>query len=362
MTDMIQEIKSINDMAVKMDERLVGYGQRFEKIEGAISDLQKSAAYGSVGGATVSPEVKSMIDYMAGRTNEVKAAAAATTGAVLNPVNGGYLAVEEYANRVIEKVIDGNPLAQEVEMFNINANILGVPVERELPEATFIGELQAVNPSTPKLGMVNIPVKQLACKVPLTRVLLQSSNVVDVEAYTMNRVSKAISDKLGKVILEGDGVNQPQGILGSKALATVKSGASKGFTEDQLFEAMGKIPEAVDGNAKWFMNKRTFFQIAGIVGKDSNYVHMGLSQGIPRSLFGYPVVLCDSMPAVADGSTSVIFGDMRTAYKAVQAGGLEYFRDPYTDSDQGVVNMRFWTGLGGALVRPEAIVGIKVGA
>lgn len=363
MTDVITEIKGIGESVKGFDAGLTKIQAEVTDIKGAVADLQRKAAYGvPTSGKQVCEGVKSMIDYMAGRTNEVKAASAAGTEAVLNPVNGGYLAVEEYAKEVVELMVDGNPLMSEVDFRTIGANILGLPVEKARPTVTFQGELDTTPPSTVKVGMVHIPIKQASTKVPVSRVLIQSSNLVDIESYTAQSVAKSYADKMGEVILTGDGVNQPSGILNAPGLVTIKSGASKGVTTDALFDIVGALPEKADANAKWFMKKSTFFKIANTFGKDSSYVHMGLSQDVPRSLLGYPVVFCSAMPDLAtDGKVSALFGDMKS-YKAVQAGGLEYLRDPYTDSDNGIINMRYWTGLGGALVQKEGIIGMKVGA
>lgn len=363
MTDILTEVKSVGDMARGINDNLSRFNHDLEEVKNAVAGLQKASLYApGVKGREVSPEVKSMIDYMVGRTSEVKAAAPSTTQAVLNPANGGYMAVEEYSNKVVELMADSNPLMSEVDLMSIGANVLGIPVEHERPAVTFQGELDTTPASTVKVGMVHIPVKQAATKVPLTRVLVQASNLVDIEQYTAQAVAKAIADKMGEVIIKGDGVAQPSGIINTPGLTTMKSGASKSVTVDALLDVVGNLPEKADPNAKWFMKKSTFFKVASVFGKESTYVHMGLGQDIPRSLFGYPVVFCDAMPdATADGNIAMLFGDMK-AYKAVQAGGIEYLRDPYTDSDQGVINMRYWTGLGGALVQKKAIIGVKVGA
>lgn len=365
MTDMVTEVKSISDLARGMDGKISGFANDLEQVKSAIAEMQIKGAY--AGGATprqVAPEIKSMIDYMSGAISapQVKAATAAGTEAILNPVNGGYMAVTEYSNRVVEMMTDADPLLGEVDMMTIGANVLGLPVEKGRPEVKFLGELDATETSTVKLGMVNIPIKQASTAVPLSRVLIQSSNLVDIESYTAGAVSKAFADKMGEVIINGDGVNQPAGILNAKGLKSMKTGASKSVSIDALMDVVGALPEKADANAKWFMKKSTFFKIAGVFGKESNYISMGLGGDMGKTLFGYPVVFCKSMPDVtADGNVCALFGDMRS-YKAVQAGGLEYLRDPYTDSAQGVVNMRYWTGLGGALVQTDGIISVKVGA
>lgn len=365
MDDIIVEMKSVGDLARGIDGKISGFANDLEQVKSAVAEMQIKGAY--VGGATpgaVSPEIKSMIEYMSGAVSapQVKAATAANTEAVLNPVNGGYMAVTEYANKVVEMMVDSNPLIGEVDMMTIGANVLGLPVEKGRPEVRFLGELDTVEPSTVKMGMVNIPIKQASTAVPLSRVLIQSSNLVDIESYTAGAVSKAFADKMGEVILNGDGVTQPSGILNAKGLKSMKTGASKAVTVDALMDVVGALPEKADPNAKWYMKKSTFFKIASTFGKESNFISMGLGDGVPKSLFGYPVVFCPAMPDTAtDGNVCALFGDMKS-YKAVQAGGLEYLRDPYTDSAQGVINMRYWTGLGGALVQTDGIISVKVGA
>lgn len=362
--DMNAEIKGISGTVAGIGEKVDSYKMQIKSLTDAVAEMQKkSALTGTAGGNVMSPEYKQMLEYIGGRADVPGTKASASgTGAVLNGPNGGYLAVEEYANKVITKMIDENPLLPEIEMFNISANIMGLPVERGIPSASFLGELDKVSDSNLNLTMVNIPVKQMAVKIPLSRVLLRSANIVNVEQYAIERTSKAIAHKMGQVILNGDGVTQPQGILNAKDLKTVKSGAAASVTSDQLFAAVGSIPEEANANAKWFMSRKTFFDIAGVLGKDSNFINMGWGESVPKTLFGYPVVLCGDMPNLAAGSKSILFGDMRAAYKGVQSGPLEFLRDEYTSADQNTVNMRYWTGLGGALVQPEAIIAVKTGA
>lgn len=359
-----EEIKSMSELVGTIGAGVKSYNDRIAQLTDTVSELQKKMLLqGGAGPTGVSAEVKSMMDYFSGKTSDAEyKATAANTGAVLNGPNGGYLAVEEYTRKVITKMVDDNPLIPEIDMYSISANIAGFPVEKDLPEANFVGEIDTVGDSKLSLAMANVPVKQMSVNIPMSRVLLNSSNVVDVEGYAIERTSKAIAHKMGKVILTGDGVNQPQGILNSKDLKTVKSGAAMSVTVDQLFAAAGAIPEEASANAKWYMSRQTFFTLAGVFGKDSSYINMGLGESMPRSIFGYPVVLCGDMPAFASGSKSILFGDMKAAYKGVQSGPLEFLRDPYSSSAQNVVNLRYWANFGGALVQPEAIIGIKTGA
>ena len=105
----------------------------------------------------------------------------------------------------------------------------------------------------------------------------------------------------------------------------------------------------------------TFLAFVKQFGKDSTYYNMPLADGFPARLMGYPVTFINA-PKVAAGEIVATFGDHRNAYKIVQRVGLQYQRDIFTGADDNLVYTRYRTRVGGMMVMPESVVGIKVGA
>lgn len=370
MTDEMKEqmtgaVKKIDDLGKKYQTEMTDMQNRMEAMKKSIEDLKALKCAGPAPAPGISEEMKSMIDYMAMRLYsplDVKKASPADTAAVLNPANGGVLAVEDYVRQVQTKMVDGNPLLGEVSSYVTTANSLGVPVELGKPQAYFLGELETAKETTPNLGMVNIAVKSLRARIPMSRVLLSASNLVSAEEYAVSATADAMGYAEEKAILTGDGVNQPSGLLNAK-LTKTKTGAASGVTREALLDGLMMLPERADPNAKWLMNKSTFAKVVSALGKNTLDVTYGYQEDVPRLLFGKPVVLCASMPDLTQTkSPAIIVGDLRKGYATVTNGSMEFLRDDISAWGDGLVMMNFWAQFGGAVVNPDAFVSFIPGA
>jgi HK97 family phage major capsid protein len=75
--------------------------------------------------------------------------------------------------------------------------------------------------------------------------------------------------------------------------------------------------------------------------------------GLPETIFGYPVVRMEDVPALAANSYSLAFGDLRRPTRSSTASGIRVLRDPYTSKPF----VKFYTTkrTGGGVVNFEAI-------
>lgn len=342
------ELKSMKDAIAEMQLRT----QKFEYLYGAKSK-------------TVSPEMKSFIDYVAGRTTDYESKAATAT--VANQNNAGYLAIPEFIDQVIPQLYERSPLLSEITVFRISGNIGSVPVANSRPEVHWVGEIEERPVSKVDVGVANIPMNEMVCSTELSNVLIRDSNLVNAEQYIQTESASAMRDGIGTAILTGNGDNKPIGLLDktskvNKKIKTLKSGASKGITTDVLFDAMGAMKSDAMDNAKWVMSNATFWAIAKQFGKDSNFVTMPLAEGIRPAILGKPVIIAEAPGLETDGNRAIMLGDLRKAYIGVQSEQMTFIRDPYTQHKNGITSLTYNSAFGGQVVRPEALVAIDVGA
>ena len=342
------ELKSMKDAIAEMQLRT----QKFEYLHGAKSK-------------TVSPEMKSFIDYVAGRTTDYESKAATAT--VANQNNAGYLAIPEFIDQVIPQLYERSPLLSEITVFRISGNIGSVPVANSRPEVHWVGEIEERPVSKVDVGVANIPMNEMVCSTELSNVLIRDSNLVNAEQYIQTESASAMRDGIGTAILTGNGDNKPIGLLDktskvNKKIKTLKSGASKGITTDVLFDAMGAMKSDAMDNAKWVMSNATFWAIAKQFGKDSNFVTMPLAEGIRPAILGKPVIIAEAPGLDTDGNRAIMLGDLRKAYIGVQSEQMTFIRDPYTQHKNGITSLTYNSAFGGQVVRPEALVAIDVGA
>ena len=342
------ELKSMRDAIAEMQLRT----QKFEYLHGAKSK-------------TVSPEMKSFIDYVAGRTTNYESKAATAT--VANQNNAGYLAIPEFIDQVIPQLYERSPLLSEITVFRISGNIGSVPVANSRPEVHWVGEIEERPVSKVDVGVANIPMNEMICSTELSNVLIRDSNLVNAEQYIQSESASAMRDGIGTAILTGNGDNKPVGLLDktskvNKKIKTLKSGASKGITTDVLFDAMGAMKSGAMDNAKWVMSNETFWAIAKQFGKDSGYVTMPLAEGIRPAILGKPVIIAEAPGLDTDGNRAIMLGDLRKAYIGVQSEQMTFIRDPYSQHKNGITSLTYNSAFGGQVVRPEALVAIDVGA
>lgn len=367
---MMSEIKSLGDsmsrLGTAIDAKLSPMGKSIEDLTDAVAELQRSSqlAVGAKAMGDVNEGVKALIHHIrTGQAPEVQYDNEGMKSAtVSNPPSGGYFAVPEFANRVIQRMYDTSPMRQICEVINVSGNIAMLPYEATPPKGRWVGETETRKPDTDvRVGMAQIPVNEYIVRISASNTLIEDANTVGIEDYLINACSAAIDRDVGNAFVSGDGDRKPRGLYVDPELPTITSGNATGVSVDMLYDAMGAVPNDALRNARWTMSMRTFLEIAKEFGSTSNYISMPLSQSIPAMLFGYPVTFIDA-PAVDSGEVFATFGDHNHAYKIIQRIGLQYQRDVYTGADDNLVITRFRTRVGGQLVMPEAVVGIKMGA
>ena len=357
-TDMGGLVSDYRKAQARSDERL-------KAVEDAIVQMQKSAQLGAApvqGG--VCEGTKSMIGYLrTGRAPEVTYDEKGVKSATVNdPPTGGYFAVPDFQRRVIERMYDLSPMRQICEVINVNGNISVLPYEVAPPTGNWVGETQKRDKvSDAKVGVAQIPVNEYVVKVAISNTLLEDSNLIGIEDYLINSASSAIDRDVGDAFVSGDGHNKPRGLYADEKLKTVKTGDASGVTIDSLYAAMAAVPNDALREARWTMSMATFLAFVKEFGTESGYVNMPMGDSFPPRIFGYPVTFIKA-PDIAANNIVATFGAHRHAYKIVQRVGLQYQRDIYTGADDNLVYTRFRTRVGGQLVMPEAVVGIKVSA
>lgn len=351
------------DKTVAAGERMVSSIEAAQKrwtgrVEAKAVDYALSGIKGRVtGGAEeLDAETKSIVEYL--RSGRVST----KTSTVANPADAGVLAIGEPVRKVFEILHDESPIMQYAEVINIQANIANLVVETGDAEVHWVGETQLRPESDFALGQVNVPVNEVTFSKGVSKVLLEDSNVVDVGTYITRTAGRLMSREIGDAFVKGDGDRKPVGLFTSNRLETIKSGKSKGITFGALTDAIGSIPNAADANARWFMSRSTFWSIVKQFGEDSAYVNIPLTSSIRPALLGYDVVFVNSDGLDKDGNICAVFGDVFNAYKVINRRAMTFLRDEVTAAKYGITNMIFSARIGGDLVMPDSVVGIKVGA
>lgn len=120
---------------------------------------------------------------------------------------------------------------------------------------------------------------------------------------------------------EGDTKDEPFGCLNrtvgkAQNIATVNTGNAGALFTDfmsfiDVYKEIGYSQVVTAG--KWYMNFLTWLEVIRYTDSD-NRPYFPMGQVTPTFLHGRPVVIFDTMPNIANGSLSIMFGDLRDSY------------------------------------------------
>lgn len=217
------------------------------------------------------------------------------------------------------------------------------------------------------LGIDSIPVHSFQASVPITLQLLEDS-YFDLAGYVTKMLGETFAITEDNAFLVGDGVGKPQGILPGNAntngLPVVNSGTSGVLTWNAVKSLTFKIPARYIQEGAFIGHRLTFDAISQLTTSGGMYTWQayqfsGGTQGIaptyPR-LLGFQPYAQDTMPQLAASSFSLLFGNLRTAYKVVDRLGTSIKRyDDGIYAEQGFVKFIARHRVGGQLIAPWAI-------
>ena len=197
---------------------------------------------------------------------------------------------------------------------------------------------------TPAVQRVVIPVHELSAMPKASQRLLDDA-AFDIEEWLAGRIADKFIRAEATAFISGDGVNKPRGFLTHARAAnasatnvqigTIPSGATGDFAATNPANALIDLVYALStqyrANGSFVMNSKTAAAVRKMRDTDGRFLWTdSLAMGQPPQLLGYPVLLCEDMPDIANGSAAIAFGDFKSAYTIVERPDLRVLRDPYS--------------------------------
>lgn len=308
------------------------------------------------------------------RRNEVKA----TTMQVASDPSGGFWVTPDVSGRMVKKIYDSTPMRQLASVVSIGSDALEGPIDNDEADAAWIGESQTRSQTdAPQVGMWRIPVNELYAYPKVTQKLLEDA-AIDVEAWLADKAVSKFARKENAAYVNGTGALQPRGLLTYDFATTadavrawgafqyVASGAAGAFAStapaDKLIDLIFELKAGYRQNASFLMARRTVGAVRKLKDGQGNYlVDLRLRDGaLVESIFGFPVVDGEDMPAIGANSLSILFGDFAEAYTIVDRLGVSVVRDNITQPGFVKYHMRKRTG--GGAVNFDALKAMKFAA
>lgn len=259
--------------------------------------------------------------------------------------DGGYLVPDETASEIGRRLAQISPIRSVAGLRVVSSAMYKKPFAVTGPATGWVAET-AVRPQTaaPALSELQFPTMELYAMPAATSSLLEDS-AINIDQWIAEEVEIAFAEQESAAFINGDGVNQPKGILNNSvvdesswawgSLGYVPTGADGDFAtsdaSDTLVDTIYSLKAGYRQNANWLMNRRTQADIRKLKDADGNYLWQAPSAaGEKAMLMGFPVLEAEDMPDVASDSLSVAYGDFNRGYLVVDRQGVRVLRDPFS--------------------------------
>lgn len=283
----------------------------------------------------------------------------------------------DWNNRIFQQVRESSPVREVASVMETGSNSLEVLVDRQEPQAEWVGELDARNKTTASyVTRQLIPVHESYALPEVTQQLLEDSQF-DVEQWLQGKVASRFYRMESNAFINGDGVGKPRGILNygttpeashtwaadpdAYTLGATYTGEAGDLTNpDTLFDLVDSLKTPYLPGAAWMMSRALRNRVRLLKDAQGRFLfEPALSAGVPDTLLGYPVYLSEDLPGLVTDEIGAIFGNWSEGYTIVDRVGITVQRDQFTKP--GWVKYYARRRVGGAVTNPEALKVLVLG-
>jgi HK97 family phage major capsid protein len=198
--------------------------------------------------------------------------------------------------------------------------------------------------ATPQIERISIRLHELSAMPKASQRLLDDS-AFDIEGWLADRIAAKFARAEAAAFVNGDGVDKPRGFLNHPKvdeavwtwgnLGYVPTGAAGDFHASRPADAIVDLVYALGAdyraNATFVMNSKTAGAVRKMKDADGRFLWSdGLAAGEPARLMGYPVLVAEDMPDIANNAYAIAFGDFRAGYTIAERPDLRVLRDPFS--------------------------------
>jgi HK97 family phage major capsid protein len=317
--------------------------------------------------------------------------------------DGGYWTLPpDYLSQRVNRVFETSPIRRLAKIITTSKNLCNLVVDDDqLTGETTGGERTPIDKATtPKVGLLGIPIHHLSTVIYVTDDMLADSGM-DIGAWIIDKGTNRLMRVQNEAFLNGTSSNQPQGIMtlptwgdtavtigGTDwasqsytppagelyqryALQHIYSGAAADIGWQALINIKSSLIEDYQNNAVFLMHRTVWARIMQLVPDSGdgrpffNYLNY-LSTGTSDVLLNKQVVFAANMPSwsggdFTTGDVPIIYGDFNQGYLIVDRLGLNLLRDPYTESANNLIRYVMKTRYGAAVSNFQALKMMEIG-
>jgi len=240
-----------------------------------------------------------------------------TTDAEGSPF-GGYVIDSELSAEIRHLITEYGDARREATSLQLSkgsyrANTLATDIN-----VYWVDEGAAIKSDQVVLAQDSLELKKLAVIATLTRELMEDSEV-DLFSFIAGRVAEQFAKAEDAMFFVGDGGGDFggfTGILNNNATNEVNmTGITfSSLTADDLLDMQDATPSGALANARYYMHRSIMNVVRKLKDENGMPIFQPLSVAGPATIWGRPVVLIESMPAITDSDEEtafVLFGDLK---------------------------------------------------
>lgn len=274
---------------------------------------------------------------------------------------GGYTVPTEVATKVTEalKMYGGMRAVSDVIQTSSGADINYPTSDGTSETGELIAQNTTANALDPSFGVVTLSTYKFSSKIIAVPFELLQDTVIDMESFISNRIAMRLGRAMNTYFTTGTGTGQPQGIV--TAAGSGKVGLT-GQTLTMIFDDVVDLAHSVDPAYRSAPGKVGFMMADSSIKvlrklKDGQQrplwvqdFDQATTNGVPGTLYGYPVYINQDVAAMGVSAKSVLFGNFGY-YTIRDVMDLAMFR--FTDSAYtklGQVGFLAWQRSGGTYI------------
>jgi len=350
--DAIEKGQSHSELDAKVDK----IGAELDKLGSVIDDIQKKANRAAAPSAedeakAFNAEHKAAFDKWMRKGDDSGLESLRERKTAINvgtPSEGGYAVPIEQDRDIMRLVQDMSPMRQICRVVSCSTEDYRKMVNLGGTDYGWVGETDP-RPATNTPTFTTIqPTFGEVYAYPETTQKALDDLFFDVQAELTFDVAEAFAKAEALAFLNGAAADkQPVGLLTATMTAEadgvrdfgkfqyIASGKADGFAAttpaDKLLDLIYATRSHHRQNGRFMMATSTLAEIRKFKDNYNQYIWQpSMQAGQPATIFGYPFVVNEYMPALGANALAVVFGDFKSAYWIFDRIGIRTLRDPYT--------------------------------
>jgi HK97 family phage major capsid protein len=258
---------------------------------------------------------------------------------------GGYLVDPQTAEMIRSSLKSTSSIRAIANVVQVEATSFDVLIDHSDVGSGWATESgMIVESATPAIERISIPLHELSAMPKASQRLLDDS-AFDVEGWLAGRIADKFARAEAASFVAGDGIDKPTGFLTHTKVAEaswtwgnlgyIATGVAGDFNGTNPADAVVDLVYALDAtyraNATFVMNSKTAGAVRKMKDADGRFLWSdGLAAGEPARLMGYPVLIAEDMPDIANNAYAVAFGDFASGYTIAERPDMRVLRDPFS--------------------------------